>query len=69
MHCDNCIDGYIISSVTGRLNPCQVCDSTGELIVCAEFNPGIVVGAFRNNRCIGCGVRENQHKVLTSSLV
>lgn len=69
MCCDNCTDGYITSSVTGKHNACPVCNSTGELDICTIFNPGIVVGAFRNNRCVNCGVRENQHKVLTSNMV
>lgn len=67
MRCDNCIGkGYTISSVTGRLADCNVCDTTGELDICASFDPGVVISGFRNRRCISCGARENFHKVLTS---
>lgn len=63
MICDGC-EGqtFTISSVTGRETPCQVCNATGEITPCNNYAPSNPGTFFRNQRCIYCGAKQNDHE-------
>lgn len=61
--CDACSGkGFKINQFNENEETCRVCDGSGEVIPCENFNSDRPA-AFRNRKCNGCHATEKQHKV------
>jgi DnaJ-class molecular chaperone len=49
----------------GNESDCRPCAGTGELAVCSSYVlPIDALFVFRNQKCHGCGVKENDHAIM-----
>lgn len=66
VRCEACSGkGFKINQFNGNEDDCRVCEGSGLVIPCDNFNSD-QSPVFRNRKCNGCHATENQHKVKVS---